>query len=328
MRTFKARIGEWSLPRFHMWKERQAELLAERRPLIVPDTRIATIGSCFASELAKAMDRLGLAGSMHPGGLFYTPRSIRQELASIFGESTVQADEPLWRTRKGLVHPFKDYGKAFADEAALRAWSDGLDRQARALFASPDVVVVTLGLIEAWLHRERPVAYRQIPHPDVYGTLEAELHRLTVAQIRDDLEAIRDMVKRHTGATLIVTVSPIPLHATFTGLDVRVANTESKTRIRAAVSEFVDANPDVAYFHSYEIVTTAEKMSDFMLADGRHVSRHGVDYILRHFVAAFGDGIPVPEVDDDWLTRPEKTAGSPKRSLARRMRSAVRELRT
>lgn len=328
MRTFKARIGEWTLPRFHMWKERQAELLAERRPLIGPDTRIATIGSCFASELAKAMDRLGLAGSMHPGGLFYTPRSIRQELASIFGESTAQADEPLWRTTHGLVHPFKDYGKAFPDEAKLRAWSDGLDQQARTLFADPDVVVVTLGLVEAWLHPDRPVAYRQIPHPDVYPTLGAQMHRLTVAEIREDLEAIRDLVKRHTGAALIVTVSPIPLHATFTGLDVRVANTESKTRIRAAVSEFVDANPDVSYFHSYEIVTTAEKMSDFMLADGRHVSRHGVDYILKHFIAAFGDGLPVPEVDDDWLTRPEKTADGPKRSLAQRMRSAVRELRT
>lgn len=326
MRTLKARIGEWSLPRFHMWKERQAELLAERRPIIGPKTRIATIGSCFASELAKAMDRLGLDGNMHPGGLYYTSRSIRQELEHLFGESTAQADEPLWQTAGGLVHPFRDYGKAFPDAAKLRAWSDGLDREARALFARPDVVVVTLGLIEAWVHPERGVHYRQIPHPDVFESLGATLHRLTVAEIRDDLEAIRDLIRRHTGATLVLTVSPIPLHSTFTGLDVRVANSESKCRIRAAVSEFVDAHPDVGYFHSYEIVTTAEKMGDFMRDDGRHVRRIGVDYILRHFIATFGDGLPVPEVDDDWLTRPEKTAETPKRSLAQRMRSAVREL--
>ncbi|NVB37439.1 hypothetical protein G6O69_06320 [Pseudenhygromyxa sp. WMMC2535] len=42
----------------------------------------------------------------------------------------------------GLVHPFKEYGRAFADEAKLRAWSEELD----ALFADPEVIVVTLGL--------------------------------------------------------------------------------------------------------------------------------------------------------------------------------------
>ena len=327
MRTLSSRIGDWQLPRLHMWKERQLELRAEPRPLVGPSTSVATIGSCFASELAKAMDRLGLRGAMHPAGLFYTSRSIRQELAHVFGESSAQRDEALWTTEAGLVHPFKDYSKAFASEAELRAWSDALDEQARALFGEPEVIVVTLGLIEAWLHPERGVAYRQIPHPGVYEQLGAELHRLSVADIRADLEDIWAMIQRHTRAKLILTVSPIPLYATFTGLDVRVANSESKTRIRAAVSEFIDAHPEVAYFHSYEIVTSAEKMSDFMLADGRHVSRHGVDYILKHFVETFGDGLPVPELDDSWLTRPQKTAATSQRTLAQRMRDAMREFR-
>ena len=120
MRTLSSRIGDWQLPRLHMWKERQLELRAEPRPLVGPDTRVATIGSCFASELAKAMDRLGLRGAMHPAGLFYTSRSIRQELAHVFGESSAQRDEALWTTAAGLVHPFKDYSKAFASEAELR----------------------------------------------------------------------------------------------------------------------------------------------------------------------------------------------------------------
>ena len=106
-------------------------------------------------------------------------------------------------------------------------------------------------------------------------------------------------------------MSPIPLHATVTRHDVRIANTESKHRIRAAVSEFAEAHPDVHYFHSYEIVTTAERQSDFMMDDGRHVTRQAVDYIVHQFLAVFAsEGVVVPKTDVSWLTKTTKTAAS------------------
>jgi hypothetical protein len=127
--------------------------------------------------------------------------------------------------------------------------------------------------------------------------------------MREDLQAIVDLLRSQTKARVVVTVSPIPLHATVTAADVRVANSESKHRIRAAVSEFIQDHPDVKYFHSYEMVTTAERMSDFMLADGRHVSRTGVDYIVSEFVRMFGGGgLTAPDVDLSWLTEPSKVA--------------------
>src|SRR5204863_7036168 len=61
----------------------------------------------------------------------------------------------------------------------------------------------------------------------------------------EDLERIRHIVRDQLGAEMVVTTSPVPLHSTFTPLVVRVANTESKSRIRAAVSEFIDAHHDV-----------------------------------------------------------------------------------
>jgi hypothetical protein len=139
----------------------------------------------------------------------------------------------------------------------------------------------------------------------------AEFYRVTVGDMLDDLSHIYGMVKAHTRARMIVTVSPVPLHATFTPLDVRVANTESKARIRAAVSEFVERHPDVSYFHSYEMVTTAERLSDFMLEDGRHVSSLAVDYILQQFLAQYATSdVPVPAVDTSFLTPPAKTAAT------------------
>ena len=110
---------------------------------------------------------------------------------------------------------------------------------------------------------------------------------------------------------MVVTASPVPLHTTFTALDVRIANTESKGRIRAAVSEFVDRHPDVHYFHSYEMVVTAERQSDYFREDGRHVHRHAVRYIVSEFLRLFADpALHLADVDTSWLTPIEKTAAT------------------
>jgi hypothetical protein len=266
------------------------------------------------------MDRLGLNGAMHPAGLFYTTRSIRQEMERIFGGWPGYRSEPAWSTSAGFVQPFKNLRKAYSTPAELAAWSDAIDFEADTLFKSADVVVITLGLIEAWRNRKTGNYYRQIPHPQVFPTLDVEFRRLTVADMLEDLHVIRRLLREHTRAEIIVTVSPVPLHATFTPLDIRVANTESKARIRAAVSQFVEECPDVHYFHSYEIVTTAERLSDFMLEDGRHVSRPAVDYILQSFLRQFAaQDVPVPDVDSSWLTPPAKLAAKPERPAQRRL---------
>jgi len=311
MPQLTGKLGTWELPHVHMWRDRGTEIRLERRPLIAPDTRIATIGSCFAAELASSMARFGLRGSMHPTGLFYTTRSIRQEIDRIFGGWPEYDREPVWKTSRGYLHPFKDYHRAFATPGELESWSTDLDNKGRDLFRNADVIVMTLGLIESWFNPATGNHFRQIPPPEVFADLAPSFTRLTTTGMRDDLERILDAIRRHSAAHVILTVSPIPLHATVTSHDVRIANTESKHRIRATVSEFVEAHADVHYFHSYEIVATAERQSDFMLEDGRHVARHGVDYIVRQFLATFAsEGIDVPAADVSWMTQTTKTAAS------------------
>ena len=107
---------------------------------------------------------------------------------------------------------------------------------------------------------------------------------------------------------------PYPLHTTFTPLDVRVANTESKSRIRAAVSEFVDRHPDVHYFHSYEMVVTAERQSDYFRDDGRHIDRPPSRYIISEFLRLFADpALRLAGVDSSCLSTIDKTAPIPSR---------------
>jgi hypothetical protein len=312
MPTLKSRNGDWELDHVHAWSDREERIRAESVRLIDQSTKVATIGSCFAQELAKVMGTVDISGGMHPGGLFYSTGTIRQELERLAGGWPERAADPPWRVEDGFVDPFRDYDTRYPDEAALLASRAAADAAADALFRGARVVVVTLGLIETWRSPTTGNTYRQIPHPAVFPTLGAIFHRLTVAEMLDDLERVRTVVRDHVGAELVITTSPVPLHTTFTPLDVRVANVESKSRIRAAVSEFVDRHPDVRYFHSYEMVVTAERQSDYFRDDGRHVHRHAVRYIVSRFLDLFGDPVlKLPNVDTSWITPISKTAPVP-----------------
>ena len=329
MKQLTGKLGTWTLPHVHSWEERTHRYLMPRTPLVTNETRIATIGSCFAQELAASMDRFGLLGGMHPAGLYYNSRSIRQELERIYGNGGSLAAEPAWETEKGFIHPFKSYHHATLSREALDSWSDELDRKADVLFQAADIIVITLGLIETWVNPETGNTFRQIPHPEVFEDLGARFYRLTVGDIRSDLERIRTLIREHLDARIILTVSPVPLHSTMTPVDVRIANTESKSRIRSAVSEFVADHPDVHYFHSYELVTTAEKLSDYMKPDGRHLHRRAVDHIMHEFLQCFASpSLTIPEMDTSWLTDPASTRGIGSRfrelGLLRRLWSLVR----
>ena len=312
MVTLKSRLGDWELADLHAWADRELVIQAPVARIVGPDTRVATIGSCFASELAKMMGKVGIPGGMHPGGLFYSTATIRQELERLAGRWPERDAEPGWQTDGGWVDPFRDYGTTYPDEAAMLASRAEADDAADALFRGAGVVVMTLGLIETWRSPITGATYRQIPHPAVYPTLRPVFHRLTVTEMLDDLERIRSIIRETLGAELVITTSPVPLHTTFTPLDVRVANTESKSRIRAAVSEFVDRHPDVHYFHSYEMVVTAERQSDYFRDDGRHVHRHAVRYIVSEFLRLFADpSLQLDDIDASWLTPISQTAAEP-----------------
>jgi hypothetical protein len=318
MAKLSSKYWTWELPHVMKWSERGAHIQYKPNPIIHKNTRIITIGSCFAQELAEAMERLHLNGTMHPGGLYYNTSSIRQEFERIFKCENGKLEEPFWKVEQGYIHPYKSYTKFFDTPEKLEKWSNELDKQADEIFQSAELFVITLGLIEAWRDGKTGRVYRQIPPPSVIEEKGIYFYRLTVGDMISDLERIYQIIKTKTQAKLLLTVSPVPLHATMTDSDIRIANNESKSRIRAAVSEFIEAHPDVMYFHSYEIVATAERSSDFMLEDGRHVQRRGVDYILNQFLRMYsGSDVEVEEIDTSWLSAPEKLAAKPKNNYQR-----------
>lgn len=313
MPTLKGKRGQWEVPFVHHWSERGKEVRAERTPVLAKDGRLAIAGACLSVGLAAAARRLGVHVGTHPSGHLYNSASIRQEIERVFGGWPERDAEPIWEVSGGFMDPFaKSYMEVVASRDEVSRRREKRDRQAREIFGNADVIAVFLEDIEVWDNPTTGNVYIHIPHHDPFPTLGARYRRLTVAEIRSDLERIHTAIRSHTNARLVVASSASWMHATFTPPDVRSSSMDAIARIHAAVSEMVEAHSDVIYFPLSEMVHTAEHPSDYFGNDGRHLHAQANDYVLRQLLAQVGvDGIPLPTVDLSWLRGPGDEASAP-----------------
>ena len=121
------------------------------------------------------------------------------------------------------------------------------------------------------------------------------------SEILGALQEIHELLQRygHPEFRVLITTSPVPLSATYSGEDILVANMYSKSVQRAAIGEFVSKHSNVDYFPSYESVILGN--SDLVWEpDQRHVTRFAVEAIMERVLNAYGsDGF----VFDQFLTQ-------------------------
>lgn len=279
-------------------------------PKLRADSKVFAMGSCFAREIERALVVKGAnvvsvdssmerdefrdpAGKVRDGFFHrFTPRAIAQEFEACFDQL------PGWSPRS-LVFPAGD--ERFLD---LNYWQvAGADDSGRAVdirrdiartlvrrAAEADVVIITLGLIEAWLHKPTGFFANFTTAPFLARHRnDFELHLIGVEETIECLAAIDRILREHhaTGNyQLVVTVSPVPLSATFTDKDIIVANMDSKATLRAAAAAFVEQNDHAHYFPSYEIVLYSNTKRAWR-PDRMHVRGAMISHILSTFVGAY-----------------------------------------
>ena len=290
---------------------------------------VFAMGSCFAREIEKSLMRRGCnvtsmddriqcpEFNVSPGTVrtsFFnrlTPFAIYQEFQQAFGEAEG------WDERTLLI----EHGEEIVD---LNYWNVGgadtslaatltrrrlaaeLVRQA----VEADVVILTLGVTESWVHKPSDFHANKVPaqtlirHRD-----EFELHFVSFAETQACLQGIRALIARHrsTPFQLVVTVSPTPLGKTFTAHDLIVANMNSKSTLRAAAAEFCERTPDAHYFPSYEMVTYSDPQLVWR-PDRTHVEPAMFRHIINTFTRAYYEP---GELAPEKLTETASRAGLP-----------------
>ncbi len=150
------------------------------------------------------------------------------------------------------------------------------------------IVIITLGLIEAWFDVGLELYTNSTP-----ALVDEPLERFRFRVLRYDevMQALAEIHETltafgHEDTEIVVTVSPVPLNATFTGEDIVVANTHSKALLRAAAAEWAASFQNVHYFPSFEIVMNSDRATTWRM-DGRHVRAEAVAHIMDTFVEAY-----------------------------------------
>lgn len=279
---------------------------------IARSDRISTAGSCFAQHISRYLRETGVptlqAEVPHP--LLY---QLDGETASYtlfsarYGNIyTARQCLELFRQAFGLIPAIHDYAEEkgrYYDLLRPNAVPDGFasleeaqhDRLyhlacVRHMFQTSNVFVLTLGLTESWYHAEGGHTYPVCPGT-ARGTYQPQLHQfrnLTHAEVTADLEQlIAGLRQVNPELKLILTVSPVPLVATYTADNVLVASSYSKAVLRAAAGEVEARHAHVAYFPSYEIISHVASFGQYLDGGLRDVAERGVHHVMTSFLGSF-----------------------------------------
>lgn len=280
---------------------------------IAREARIATAGSCFAQHVARHLRRHGIepfaTEAAHPMippalatawgygefgaryGNVYTARQLLQLMLRAFGE--FQPADEAWALPDGRwVDPFRPraHPGGLASRRELAAERAQHFAAVRRLFAELDVFVFTLGLTETWADATDGAVYPVCPGV-VAGEFDAARHVLQnhgVDEVVADLRRFVFLLRAiNPGARLVLTVSPVPLVATAEDRHVLVSTTLSKSVLRVAADAVAAAEPGVAYFPSYEIITSPFSRGAYFAPDLRSVTEAGVSHVMRLFLAHY-----------------------------------------
>ncbi len=277
---------------------------------IAPQHAVATLGSCFAQHIARHLQRAGFnyfVSEQAPDGLsdadkaarnygvfsarygnVYTVRQAMQLFDRAYGRFAPVDD--VWEADGGFVDAFRPRIEPapLASVAAVRASSTVHLACVRDVFERSDWLVFTLGLTEAWRSKIDGAVYPLAPGV-AGGSFNSDRHEFvnfTVNEIISDLKGFTERVREvSSNCRIILTVSPVPLIATYEPRHVLVSTVYSKSALRVAADEIERLFDYVTYFPSYELITCAASGGRYYADDLRQVTDVGVEHVMRLFEA-------------------------------------------
>lgn len=256
-------------------------------------TKITSMGSCFARNIAIYLlsgqynylvtENPFQEASAHWDQVFNTS-CMRQIFEYTFNDDW----HPLvrwWPKGEMVQDPFRR-NILYNKETPEQCFELHRKKSYEAL-SEAEVIILTLGLIETWRDKRDKMTYYRVPSPNNYDPNIHEFYVQNIQDCQNDLNEIHRLLNQYNPkAKIIVTVSPVPLFATFRmDVDAVTANTLSKSTLRVAAEYFSQSHENVYYFPSYEIV--AHAIPSPYEEDNRHVTEKTILKVMKVFESQF-----------------------------------------
>lgn len=281
--------------------------------LLSKEDRVATAGSCFAQHMSKALSSAGLnffiaepdstsATFSARYGNIYTSTQLKQLFSRAY--NLFEPQDTAWQRADGRwIDPFRPEIERAGFATPKEVDVSRLDHLAavRKMFEELDVFVFTLGLTEGWRAKSDAAVFPLAPgiSGGVFDDTKYEFFNANVATVVDDMgEFLSALRSVNPTARILLTVSPVPLMATYEQRHVLVSTTASKAILRAAADEICRSSGHVSYFPSYEIITGSFNRGRYYDDDLRSVTSTGVAHVMRLFLKHYADIDEVQTAED------------------------------
>jgi hypothetical protein len=258
-------------------------------PLELLDPKVAQLARLANSDLDRRVIIRAVLNKYSPMSMLNEfQRVLEPEKHSAPLKGLVNIDEDRWYDPQA-----KDTGThGLQDSLLVRYLIENASKQV----TQASAVFLTLGFTETWFDAETGTVLNLAPSPALIKKMPERFRffNATYDDVYDSLEQLYQLITTKVRADMkfVVTVSPVPLNATFTANDIITANTYSKSTLRVAAETFCNAHDNADYFPSYEMVMST--LPDLAWQPDRmHVTQGVVDFVIGRFVAAyFGTDAP------------------------------------
>jgi hypothetical protein len=306
------------LPDFNFWHRSVASPYIShvdpviKSKIIINSDKVATIGSCFAQHLSRKISDSGLnyfvaeapIQNLDPFeaikknyGVFsarygnvYTPRQALQLFDRAFGH--FDADSNIWLRGNRYIDAYRpriEPDGFFSEQDLLEDRLNHL-KCVRRVFNESNWLIFTLGLTEAWQSTNDRSLFPLPPGicGEKFDEDKYEFVNFNSTEIFLDLKClIEKIIAINPTINILLTISPVPLIATYENRHVLVSTCVSKSILRVAVDEVEKIFSNVFYFPSYEIINSPSNAGKFFSDDLRSINNLGINHIMKIFSKHF-----------------------------------------
>lgn len=264
---------------------------------IGPGEKIFTIGSCFARNIENLLLKNGFIVpvanfSANEGEIRfpaphllneYNAGTIFQRISSLDGGFDYGSQAGIEQTQKGFIDLFLHVLSQPVSMQRLMERRKEIDRLYEQLKTS-DLVIITLGLVECWYDKKYECYLNKAPSKSLVDAEGArfEFHRLDLEDVYERISNAVDIMLKIGAKKVLITVSPVPVEATFTTDNCVVANSYSKSVLRVCADLVSKKSDSIDYFPSYEIVTSFGTTG--FVEDNIHVSGDVINKVTRYMI--------------------------------------------
>jgi hypothetical protein len=202
-------------------------------PLFTQESRILTLGSCFAQELRNYLAESGMSSDwlFVPPGLNNT-FALRNFISwCLTGETATKA-----------------YWYDEGDQGGAIKWEDEGNRLSYAeAFRRVDGIILTVGLAEVWYDTTTGgVFWRGVPK----SSYDETKHLCRVSTVEENEANLREIIRlihaAKPGIPIVLTLSPVPLKAATGDKSCITVDTVSKSILRVAIDKIMSSGIDNA----------------------------------------------------------------------------------